>query len=111
MEIAFADYLRFLFALLFVLGLIGALALVGKRFGFGNRGPTIRGTAKRLGIVETMALDPKRRLVLVRRDGAEHLILLGAAGEQIVEAGIAPPREAAVEPHEKPLLHAVSLSK
>jgi flagellar protein FliO/FliZ len=89
-EIAFGDYLRFLFALIFVLGLIGGLALLGKRFGFGNRGPTPRGATKRLGIVETMALDPKRRIVLVRRDDTEHLILIGAAGEQVIESGIAP---------------------
>lgn len=107
MDIAFTDYLRFLFALLFVLGLIGGLALVGKRFGFGHRGPTVRGQAKRLAIVETMALDPKRRLVLVRRDGAEHLILLGTSGELVVESGIAAPAEVP----EKPALAAVPFTR
>lgn len=107
MDIDVTDYLRFVFALLFVLGLIAALALAGKRFGFGNRGPTLRGSTKRLAIVETMALDPKRRLVLVRRDGTEHLLLLGASGEQVVETGIAPPADAP----EKPVLHAVPFNK
>lgn len=107
MDIAFTDYLRFLFALLFVLGLIGGLALVGKRFGVGNRGPTVRGQAKRLAIVETMALDAKRRLVLVRRDGAEHLILLGASGELVLESAIA----AAADAVEKPALQAVPFTR
>jgi flagellar protein FliO/FliZ len=101
-DIAFAEYLRFLFALLFVLGLIGGLALLGKKFGFGNRGPSLRGAGKRLAIVETLALDAKRRLVLVRRDGAEHLILLGAAAEQVVEAV---PRQARDEESQSPSKH------
>ena len=91
MDIAFSDYLRFLFALLFVLGLIGGFALLAKRFGLGNQGPTPRrGGTKRLAIVETIALDAKRRLVLVRRDDTEHLLLLGLASDQVVETGIVP---------------------
>lgn len=97
MDIAFADYLRFLFALLFVLGLIGGFALLAKRFGLGNQGPTLRrGGPKRLAIVETMALDAKRRIVLVRRDDTEHLLLLGLTTDQVVETGIVPPPPSAV---------------
>jgi flagellar protein FliO/FliZ len=108
-DIAFGEYLRFLFALLFVLGLIGGFALVAKRFGLGNRGPTTRGAAKRLGIVETMALDAKRRLLLVRRDDTEHLILIGASGEQVIESTIVPPADAVRDktPLERPNLQAV----
>ncbi len=36
-----------------------------------------------------MPLDGKRRLVLLRRDGAEHLVLLGLAGDVVIERGIA----------------------
>ena len=43
MEIGSFDYLKFVFALLFVLGLIAALAVVAKRFGLGHRGPVRRG--------------------------------------------------------------------
>lgn len=92
MDIAFSDYLRFLFALLFVLGLIGGFALLAKRFGMGNQGPTLRrGGPKRLAIIETMALDAKRRIVLVRRDDTEHLVLLGLTTDQVIETGIVPP--------------------
>ena len=110
MDLALGDYLRFLFALLFVLGLIGGLALVGKRFGVGNRGPTTRGTGRRLAIVETLALDAKRRLVLVRRDGTEHLVLIGATGEQVIETGIAP-RSAPSAEAEKSTALILSLSE
>ena len=45
-------------------------------------------TARRLGVIEYMTLDPKTRLVLVRRDDTQHLLLLGAAGPVVVERGI-----------------------
>jgi len=88
MDIAFADYLRFLFALIFVLGLILGVALIAKRFGFGNQAPMRLRGAKRLAIVESMALDAKHRLVLVRRDQIEHLIVIGGASDLVVETGI-----------------------
>ncbi len=93
---AFDDYLRFVLALLFVLGLIGLLAYLGRRFNLmprvttGSRGP------RRLGIVEILSVDAKRRLILVRRDDVEHLVMLGAAGETVIERGI--PAEAGPEP-------------
>ena len=87
MEIEVISYLKFLLALLFVIGLIGGLGLLAKRAGLGNRGPIVKGKLKRLSIVETMSLDPKRRLVLVQCDNSEHLILLGTNGEQTIESG------------------------
>jgi flagellar protein FliO/FliZ len=45
----------------------------------------------RLKVVEVTAIDTRRRLVLVRRDGVEHLLLLGANGETVVETKIVPP--------------------
>lgn len=86
------DYAKFVLALIFVLGLIGLLATVARRLGFGlPQTQTRRGQAKRLAIVEVAALDAKRRLVLIRRDDIEHLIILGHNGETVVETGITPP--------------------
>jgi flagellar protein FliO/FliZ len=80
-------YLQFALALVFVLGLIGLLALVLRRLGYG--GPALsRGRQRRLAVVEVAAIDAKRRLVLIRRDGAEHLLLLGASGDLVIERGI-----------------------
>lgn len=91
MEIAFSDYLRFVLALIFVLGLIGGATLLAKRFGVGNTG-SMRGRAgKRLSIVETMAIDTKHRLVLIRRDQTEHLILVGGATDLLIEGGLTAP--------------------
>ena len=89
MELEAVNYLKFVLALVFVLGLIGGFAILAKRAGLGNRGPIVRGKSKRLSIVESMSLDPKRRVVLIRRDDAEHLVLLGTQNEQIIETGLA----------------------
>ncbi len=75
---AIAEYARIFFALLFVLGLIGAAAWGLRRFGPEWLVQVQRTkTERRLAIVESLTLDPARRLVLVRLDGAERLLLLG----------------------------------
>ena len=85
-------YARFALALVFVLGLIGVLATVAKRFGLGYRTVPRRGRPRRLAIVETMPVDAKRRLMLIRRDGTEHLVLVGGGGDLVIEGGLpAPP--------------------
>ena len=73
------EFLRAIFALALTLGLIGLGAVVLRRYGpdalarFGR--PTK--TDRRLAIVETLVLDPTRRLLIVACDGEEKLILLG----------------------------------
>jgi hypothetical protein len=44
---------------------------------------------QRIGVVETVPVDGSRRLVLVRRDNTEHLLLLSGEGDLVIEAGIA----------------------
>lgn len=79
---------RSLMALAFVLMLIGGAAWLGRRFGLTPRATAKEGNGKRLAIVEVLQVDAKRRLVLVRRDETEHLLVLGATGEVVVEQGI-----------------------
>lgn len=82
-------YLRFATALVLVLGLIGLAAWLARRYGLGGR---VRGkglkSGRRLAITEVCPVDAKRRLVLVRRDEVEHLILLGTASDLVIERGI-----------------------
>lgn len=86
----FTDYIRFVLALAFVLGLIGLATVAARRFGMMPRvtKPT-KQTGKRLSIVEIAPIDAKRRLILVRRDEVEHLIVLGTSSELLIESGIA----------------------
>lgn len=93
------SYLQFIFALVFVLGLIAALAWVARRFGLAPRATLPRGGGKgdgakaerRLAIVEVLAVDARRRMVLVRRDDTEHLVLIGAERDTVIETGISAP--------------------
>ena len=79
---------RFIFAFVFVIGLIGLMGLAMKRYGRRQRIFGAQGEGGRLDIIEVRYLDARRRLVLVRRDQAEHLLLLSDKGELVVESGI-----------------------
>jgi flagellar protein FliO/FliZ len=73
-----ADIARTFFALAVTLGLMGLCLVALRRFG----PETLRRlqgdkAERRLAVVETLVLDPARRLVLVRIDAEERLILLG----------------------------------
>jgi len=90
-ELDFSAYLRFLFALIFVIGLVFLVAAVAKKYGLTGSMSALSKTGldgRRLGIQEMFHLDGKRKLVLVRRDGAEHLLLLSQAGDTVVERNI-----------------------
>ncbi len=65
-------------ALAVTLGLFGLGVWAMRKYGPGltRRLDAVRGD-RRLAVLETLILDPKSRLVLVRVDGAERLILIG----------------------------------
>ena len=89
MELGSTDYLRFALVLIFVLGLIGLLAVVARRAGFGFPAKAINPAGgRRLSVVEVTPLDGRRRLALVRRDNVEHLLILTPTSELVVESGI-----------------------
>jgi flagellar protein FliO/FliZ len=74
----FSDFARAVFALVLTLGLVGLGAVALRRFGpdaLARFMPQRR--ERRLAVVETLVLDPSRRLVLVACDGKERLLLLG----------------------------------
>jgi flagellar protein FliO/FliZ len=81
--------LRFFIAFLIVLGLIGATAWFVRRYGaerFG--GTTTRGRQPRLAVIDAAPVDGRRRLVLIRRDNVEHLLIIGGPTDVVVEANI-----------------------
>jgi flagellar protein FliO/FliZ len=72
-----AEIARMFAALAVTLGL-GGLALVAvRRFAPLAVLKVKPPSERRLAVIETLMLDPQRRLVLVRWDEDEHLILLG----------------------------------
>jgi hypothetical protein len=100
---------KFFLAFLLVLGLIGVGAWGLRRFTSGRLGSaSTRGRQPRLGVIDYASVDARRRLILVRRDNVEHLLMIGGPTDVVVEANIvravAAPRDvalarpAAVEP-------------
>ncbi len=95
-EMEWVEFSKFLFALIFVLALIGLVAWLARRFGFL---PSVRirgGQGQRLQVVEIANVDPKRKLLLVRCDRSEHLLLLGAERDLLIDnwpANAEPPVE------------------
>jgi flagellar protein FliO/FliZ len=74
------DYLRVPLALLFVVGLIFLSSAALRKTGLDKRIIGNKGAA-RMSVVETLYLDPRRRLVIVREGENEHVLLLSAAGD------------------------------
>ncbi len=90
----FSGYLQFVVALLFVLGLIGLSGVLLRRLSPGARVRRAPGMARRLEVLEVLPIDARRRLVMVRRDGTAHLLLLGMNDDRVIETGFdveAPP--------------------
>lgn len=94
--------MKFIGAFVFVIGGMFLLAWVLKRAGVA--GHVLRtGQKRRLQLVESMPVDARRRVVLIRRDDREHLVLLGPDHAAVIETDIPslPPVLAAVPASEE----------
>ena len=94
---------KFFLAFLVVLGLILGFAWAVRRFGTGRLGgASARGRQPRLAVIDYASVDGRRRLILVRRDNVEHLLMIGGPTDVVVEPNIvravAAPRDLAARP-------------
>lgn len=80
---------RILFAFFIVVGFIGIAAMLARRTGLAA-GAKGFARERRLALVDSLAIDARRRAVILRCDGREHLILLGQAGETLIEGNLPP---------------------
>jgi flagellar protein FliO/FliZ len=85
--------LRAVGALVFTLGLLIGGAMLLRRYGhklsaLGLAIPVAK--TKRLSISEVMSVDARHRLLLIRRDDTEHLVLMGPTGATVIEQKITP---------------------
>lgn len=94
---------RFVVAFVIVLALIGLTFWLIRRFGAARVGTAAqRGRQPRLAVIDAAPVDGRRRLVLVRRDNVEHLLLIGGPSDFVVEQNIVravpvnPPRDVPV---------------
>jgi hypothetical protein len=84
---------------IFALGLVLVLIVLSVwvlKFVFKATDHVARARGRRLALVEALPVDAKRQLLIVRRDGVEHVILTGGPQDLVLESGI---------PAEKPALH------
>jgi flagellar protein FliO/FliZ len=94
--------LKCVFAFAFVMGLMYLLSWGMRKLGVAGQA-MLPGGKRRMKIVEFLSLDHRRRLVLVRCDDKEHLIVLGPQGETVVQAGMDIPAGLQIVPEaEKP---------
>lgn len=77
------DITQWLTAAASLLAVIGLVLLGARLLRAGGFAPAAR-AGTRLGVQETLAIDPRRRLVLVRCDGREVLLLTGGTQDQVV---------------------------
>jgi hypothetical protein len=94
--------LRAIIAFAIVIGVIAAFYYVVRRFGAGalDAAGAVRGRQPRLAVIDAAPVDARRRLLLIRRDNVEHLIMIGGPTDVLIEPNIvratavAPAREA-----------------
>ncbi|NMN60132.1 Meckel syndrome type 1 protein [Xanthobacter sp. SG618] len=100
--------IRVAIAAIVIAALLGLTVLVMRRLAGRAAGGDRRGrTGPRLSVLDSVSVDQRRRLVLVRRDEVEHLLLIGGNSDLVIEqnigateaaetapAAVPPPREA-----------------
>jgi hypothetical protein len=80
--------IKFFIAFAIVLALIGLTAWLVRRFSANRLGSSARGRQPRLAVIDAASVDGRRRLVLIRRDNVEHLMMIGGPNDLVVEPNI-----------------------
>ena len=83
--------LTWLFLLLFLAVALGAGWLAARSYMTGEPIAAFFSRPRvepRLSVVEQTSVDNRRKLLLVRRDGVEHLIMTGGPVDVVIETGI-----------------------
>jgi hypothetical protein len=79
---------KFILAFVVVLALIALTAWLVRRFGANRLGGNTRGRQPRLAVIDAATVDGRRKLVLIRRDNVEHLMMIGGPNDLVVEPNI-----------------------
>src|SRR5262244_1679388 len=100
--------IKLVVGLIVVIGLLAAFFWGLRRFGGERLGSSAaRGRQPRLAVIDAATVDGRRRLVLIRRDNIEHLLIIGGPTDVVIEQNIvraaaalreaAPPRPPAAD--------------
>jgi flagellar protein FliO/FliZ len=79
---------NFVIAFVVVLLLIGAATWLVRRFGATRLDAAARSRQPRLAVIDAAAVDGRRKLVIIRRDNVEHLLMIGGPTDVVVETNI-----------------------
>ncbi len=82
------EILNAFLALIFVLALIGLVSIALRKIEQSKIPIGSKGKNKRLSIADSLILDGKRRLLLIKCDDKEHLLLISGDKETIIEHDI-----------------------
>ncbi len=82
------DFLRLIIALGIVLALMGGLAFLLKKLGLSQNQLIKKTDEHRLSIIESIPLDARRRLTILKCDDEEHLVILSGDGETVIKSNI-----------------------
>jgi flagellar protein FliO/FliZ len=93
------DAVKFIIVFLLILAVL--VPLLWRRFNVGSLSSSGQ-RGRRLALIETAAVDGRRRLVLIKRDNVEHLLMIGGPNDIVVESNIARTQAAAREPRPIP---------
>lgn len=78
-------YVRFFLGFAFTISLIGVVYWVARRYA-GRLGIMGSHATGRLSVTGQISLDPRRRVMLVRCDDREHLLLLGPNNDLVIDS-------------------------
>lgn len=94
---------KMLIAFAATFGILAVIWLIFRAFGPSSRvrGVGARSRQPRLGVLDAHAVDARRKLVLIRRDNVEHLIMIGGPNDVVIESTILRQR-----PQQRPAAHA-----
>lgn len=89
--------LKFVIAFVLVMALIGLTAWLIRQFSTArpNSPGGARNRQPRLAVLDSAVVDARRRLLLIRRDNVEHLLIIGGPTDVVVEANIVRAQSAA----------------
>lgn len=91
MDTDFTQLITFIAIFILVIAMIGIGAWLLKSLLSGGSAAAsgiLRSREKRLGVVEAASVDGRRKLILIKRDNKEHLIMTGGPVDVLIETGI-----------------------
>jgi flagellar protein FliO/FliZ len=97
------SWLFWLFVLVLLVAAAGSAYMAYRTYVSGDTNLNLKGwlfrprPEPRLGVVEQATIDGRRRLVLIRRDDVEHLIMTGGPVDVVIEDRIKAPEAESVE--------------